>query len=208
MVKLKGPGMATGAAGQLGGAIVFSNWRGRSYAKKLTNPAQPRPDQQVASRAALTFLSTEWSTISSANQQTWDNYENLADLDWYHRYCQENLRTFQLAQAPSQLWPATRTGAFNTFASWTVKAQGRRAQHVAVVNALNDGWGALVFRGNFIVTDAHFDKVIHIQPFPTATTYRWWDGPLDPGNWHYRIRRITKDGNLSGYTSDRMITIS
>ena len=57
MVKLTGPAIAQGAAGQLAGELIFSDWKGRAYLKKHRKPKQPRTPPQLAMCAMLRFLS-------------------------------------------------------------------------------------------------------------------------------------------------------
>lgn len=207
MVKLRGPGLAQDASGTLAGVLIFSNSRGKAYAKKLTIPKQPRPIAQVASRAAFKFLTEQWTNLNNLQRLTWSDQLGFPDLDFYHRYVAENLRTFQLAQPPSKSYPPTRTGSVSTWHYWTLTPQGRRTQHKISVNAINAGWGTLIMRDTSPITAAAFDYVINIEHMPSSAVYSFWDGPLTPGTWYYRAKRITVDGNISGYSASRSVVI-
>lgn len=208
MVKLRGPGLAQGAAGSIGGALVFSNWRGRSYAKKLTIPKQPRPIEQVASRAVLAFLTTQWSGIDPFLQFTWASTDLDTQLDPYHNYIAQNVRTWHTGQAPSNRYPQTRSLILPTWTGWTATAQGRRAEIAYNVNALNNAWGVILLRHTASLYPPHFNYTVQLTPLTSTGWHYTWDGPLAPATYRYRFHDFTIDGKLSAAHSQKTVVIT
>lgn len=199
MVKLKGPAASIAAAGQLGSSLVFANWKGRQYARKLTVPKQPRPLSQVASRALHAFLTTQWTSIPPDRRDDWLGTPQHPDLDNYRRYLAENLRTWITGQPPSQIYPATRVGAYAALSGWTFTNQGRAMIHNIDCTGGDHRWGMIIQRHT---SDFDFTPLTHtvlILPTPDITTITWTDGPLPPAVYHYRIRPFSYQGNIQAW---------
>ena len=83
MAVLLAPQGSAEARGRLGG-IVHNTWRGISYAKAKTSPAQPRSKRQLQIRAWTTMLVRYWgSTLSDTNREYWNDYATShLDLSW------------------------------------------------------------------------------------------------------------------------------
>lgn len=71
MATVKLPMMSLDASGAIGRAIVFSKWKGRNYIRKLVKPHQPRSGLQVGQRAAMKFLTKNWSSLTATIQGHW-----------------------------------------------------------------------------------------------------------------------------------------
>lgn len=76
MAKLTGPLFSLDARGKLGGAIVYSFWRGVNYARRLVIPSNPNSTEQQAIRSLITDASQAWSgetsPIDSAYKAAYD----------------------------------------------------------------------------------------------------------------------------------------
>ena len=66
MAKLTGPLLSFGADGQIGKAMVTAKWRGISYARQYTIPANPRTTKQVANRTRFAFFREVWKLAPAA----------------------------------------------------------------------------------------------------------------------------------------------
>lgn len=73
MVTLKGPLMSFDASGALGGSIVFSKWKGRNYARKLSIPANPKTGLQVGMRSSMRFITQDFKNLTTAEKAAWDD---------------------------------------------------------------------------------------------------------------------------------------
>lgn len=74
MAKLIAPLMSFGARGQLGGALVFSNWKGIATARKLVIPANPDTAAQQAQRAFMRTVVGDWRspTLTADVRMAWN----------------------------------------------------------------------------------------------------------------------------------------
>lgn len=73
MAKLTAPLMSMEAAGKLGDSLIIQSWRGRFYARRLTNPKAARTPTQRGLRAAFAHLPAIFKTLPQALQDWWDD---------------------------------------------------------------------------------------------------------------------------------------
>lgn len=78
MASTKAPLFGLDASGTIGGAIVFSKWRGRTYVRRHVVPANPKTGLQVGMRSGMKFISQNWSSLTTTQQSAW---ANLASTD-------------------------------------------------------------------------------------------------------------------------------
>jgi len=83
MVKITNPLGSSEARGRLGG-IIHNTWRGISYAKSASSPAQPRSKLQLQIRAWSTMLVRYWgTTLDAVERALWNDYAaSHTDIDW------------------------------------------------------------------------------------------------------------------------------
>lgn len=82
MAKVVAPLQSAEARGAVSG-LIYNTWRGISYAKKFTSPAQPRTARQLSMRSILATLVRAWRNLSPTVRAQWDAY--AADhplIDW------------------------------------------------------------------------------------------------------------------------------
>jgi hypothetical protein len=114
MAKLMAPLMSTEARGRVSG-LVYNTWRGISYAKAASSPAQPQTQRQLQIRAWSTQLVRGWAALSTVEKTGWNDYANahpaidwtgnakrLTGLNWFTR-C--NVRLLDLGETPSDTAP-------------------------------------------------------------------------------------------------------
>jgi hypothetical protein len=78
MAKLTGPLFSLDASGKYGGAIVFSKWKGRNYARQLVTPANPQSADQETARNAVRVAGQAQKWVNANTQINGDL--TLADL--------------------------------------------------------------------------------------------------------------------------------
>ena len=78
MAKVTGPLFALDARGKLGGAIVYSSWRGINSVRRLVKPANPQSDEQTAIRDLITDASGAWKLGSTVGLVDIDEAYKLA----------------------------------------------------------------------------------------------------------------------------------
>lgn len=97
MAKLTGPLLSFGASGQIGGAVVYSSWKGIPTARQFVTPANPNTPDQVAQRTifslivalwrnplVLAIIRTAWNALATAQTVAMSGFNvftsNLAQL--------------------------------------------------------------------------------------------------------------------------------
>lgn len=80
--KVINPLLSTEARGRVGGT-VYNTWHGISYAKAHSGPNQPNSATQLAARARLTTIVTQWRALTQGNRDAWAVYATQHLLpDW------------------------------------------------------------------------------------------------------------------------------
>src|SRR5438093_1232926 len=86
MAVVSGPLLSLGASGQLGGAIVFSSWKGRPVVRQLVTPSNPQSAKQVARRAMMAFLTKNWAALAGANKASWNTLAKATNISPFNAY--------------------------------------------------------------------------------------------------------------------------
>lgn len=95
MATTKAPLFGLDASGSLAGAIVFSKWRGRTYVRKLTIPANPRSALQVGMRSVFKYTTQAFGSLTSNQKAAWDALaapDNITQLNAQVRDSQSRAR--------------------------------------------------------------------------------------------------------------------
>lgn len=74
MAKTTAPLLSFDAAGQIGKSIVFSKWRGISYSRRYTVPANPKTTSQTFQRNSFATLREMWKRIGTVAREPWNAY--------------------------------------------------------------------------------------------------------------------------------------
>lgn len=110
MATVKGPLFSLDAAGQIGKALVYNTWKGRSYVREWVNPTNPNDIAQTFQRGIFAALSTWWDGIAEAQRIEWNA---LADANRYSPF--NAFMAFNLDRETRNLYPLmTPTGFANT----------------------------------------------------------------------------------------------
>src|SRR5215213_8906421 len=88
------------ASGQLGKAIVYSSWKGRSYVRAYTVPENPRSMAQIFQRAALANLSKWWGALITANKTAYEDLAAAGNYSTFNAYAKYNLDRESINVAP------------------------------------------------------------------------------------------------------------
>lgn len=200
MVKLKGPGLAAGAAGQLGGQLIFSNWKATAYLKKHRRPKQPRTAKQISMRAVLAFLSSEWSGLSDADKATWLDLAAARNIPPSNAYLAYNLERWRRFKFPSTAHPATETDGSTYLTDLYATGGVRHARVGLTITNPRDGWGLFLHRNLGGQFDPTWDNCIAVLNATSLGQIEHLDTPLAAGFYTYTWSRSTK------YGSDRLAT--
>lgn len=208
MVKLKGPGLATGAAGKLADSLIFSNWKGRAYLKKNTTPKDPKSQAQVSVRTVTQLIATDWRNFTPADQATWNDLAADTNVSPYNACLAFNLTQWRNFLYPSKTHPPTRTGVFHGLGSITVVPHGRGALWTYTVAVMNDGWTLAIHHVPASGGAATYANCIRMMRPPGVGTITWLWSPLTAGTYHFRAVLTTNSGAAALPGGIRSVTIT
>jgi len=109
---------------------VFSVWKGIHYIRSRIVPHNPKSDDQIAQRDALSHTLTLWQSVKSWSKAVWDTYATGYPLSGYNRYVQDNIKLVKAGTAgvltpylatyiPISAMDAAAGGAGEIACSWT-----------------------------------------------------------------------------------------
>lgn len=200
MAKVTAPLMSLGASGSVGGAITFSTWKGRPYVRQLVKPANPKSPLQVSTRAVMGFLAKNWSTISAADQATWQAIADTIVASPFNAYTKTNLKNWTQFLGPGQKSDLLRVGTFGTkvAAPLQLVATGGVGQITITcdMDTQNDNWGLLIFRNPTTTFSAARDNLVGFVAQTAVGTTTWVDTPLVPATYYYTGLQLTLSGKL------------
>lgn len=208
MARLQGPLFSLSASGSLGGAIVFSNWKGRAYCRELVKPANPRSDKQLSVRAMMRFLSQEWAGIGSPAQVSWDDLADADVVSAFNAYIKKNLRRWRNFLGPGQDSDPAAGDTQPVHDTGSATGGVRMCTVQMTMTTLNDGWGCLIFRKEGGAVTAAFDNLVAVIPYDGANPVIFVDTPLDPAVYHYDFMSVTKDGLFTDETDPVSDTVT
>lgn len=83
------------ARNKLGDAVVFSNWKGRSYFRSYVIPANPRTNPQKANRAVQALLVKRWQEIIDTQDKkaAWNAVALKDQISGYNLFVKEGRRS-------------------------------------------------------------------------------------------------------------------
>lgn len=207
MVKVAGPCLSLEASGKLGGAIVFSKWKGRPYVRTLVKPANPQSGGQVGMRAMFKFLAQQWAGISAPNQATWEDRADQLVVSTFNAYMSRGQFRWRDFTAPSQHEPPAEADTPATVGAFSVAAGVRSITCTQAITTAADGWAIAFFRSPTTTFATSFDNLIGAVAISGTDDVVYVDSPLEPGDYYYDTREFTEDGQLSAETGEETDTV-
>lgn len=200
MAVVSAPLMSLGASGQVGGAIVFSSWKGRPVVRQLVTPANPNSPKQMARRAMQRFLSQRWTPLGSTPQATWNDLAKATNVAPVNAYTGYNQRLWTQFLPPTSSYQHA-AGTPATTAVTTVTGGVGQASLSIALGTLNDSWGVVVFGKLGSAPTGIFTEVMFITA-GLATPATCVITPLVPGTWHFKARSFTLYGDWGTLGAD------
>lgn len=188
--------MSLGASGSIGNALTFASWKGRSYARELVTPSNPRSVAQTGVRSMMKFLSQAWTGLSAGEQASWEDLAAAGNYSEFNAYIKANLEFWRNFSAPTKETPATRAGTIGVLANEAATAVERSITIDIDITTANDNWGIAVFRGLVTSFGTNWNNLVQVIPATAIASFAWVDTPLDPDQYFYDFRAITDDGVL------------
>jgi len=196
MVKLNAPCLSLGASGSLAGSIVFSNWKGRAYARSLVVPSNPKSALQVSMRAMMKFLSQSWAGVGSTPQGTWDDLAAAGSYSAFNAFVSKNQMRWREFQAPSQSYPAAETGTAPVATLDSATGGERHIDLEFTITTLNDVWGVIIFRSDSGTFTPSLSNAIAVLEVDSTGTLVFTDSNLAAGTYYYDACFFSKEGKL------------
>lgn len=207
MVRVQAPALSLQASGSLGGAMVFSSWKGRPYVRSLVTPANPKSGGQVGMRAMLKFCSQDWANIIAGSQATWKTRADQQIISNFNAFVGYNQFRWRDFLAPTSHDPEDDTDTQIVMGTLVLTLGVRSITATQGITTANDGWGVLLFRsptGTFTPT---FDNLIQVKPIDGTNDVVFVDSPLDAGTYYYDTVPFTLDGQMGAETGEETETV-
>ena len=208
MAIVKGPAFSLDASGSLGGAIVFSKWKGRNYVRSLVTPANPRSGAQTGFRQSMKFLSQSWASLSDAEKATWLTRAQdmiVSNFNAYTSYDQKRWRNFL---TPSKEDPAAEASTPATAPTGAAVAGVRMATITLTDSGTAPDWGYLLFRSLSTGFTPAISNAIASFDWDSGGATEYVDTPMEPETYYYRSRGFNDDGIAGALDVEFTVTIT
>jgi len=194
MATAKGPLFSLDASGKVGGAIVFSKWKGRNVIRRHAIPSNPKSAGQVAMRAMMKFASQIWAGLTTGNKATWDDLAAASSISPFNAFVGFNQDQWNHFKSPTKQLPLTQAGVGGAAPTTTVTAAVKELSLSIADGAPAPAWGWLIHRSTTTgFTPSRATLIAAIERTATPTVYL--DAPLVTGTpYYYRIGGFSADG--------------
>lgn len=195
-----------GAAGGLGKILIFSQSKGRAYAKQWKKPSNPKTRPQVAMRAIAAFLAHDWTNLAQAIKDTWIDQAQNRNISPYNAYLSANIARWRDHLAPSWTPSAIGVGPQATMYAAATIAVARGIRYRQYVNIKNAGWPALLYRVDSFGQTKRWDYLIAALAIPTSGYVEFTWPVSTPGTYYFAISKAINTGGLWSGQDDRGVT--
>lgn len=208
MVRLKGPAVSAEASGSLAKALTFATNNKRRSMRAHAKPKDTKSPTQLAVRAMMKFLSTNWKALSTADQATWAQLARANQYAPYHAFIKYNMQRWRTFRPPAKVHPPAETPPAPTPAGLTAFG----------------GFHFITFRLWLPPAPAPWAWTLHVLPGgPTATIFEttrhvllktgagdvyYTMRDLQPGVYKVRARAFSNDGLWGIPSSERSCTVT
>lgn len=208
MVKLQAPLLSLDASGAIAGAIVYSKWKGRPYARALVRPANPKSGGQVGIRQMFKFLSQQWQNVDAGNQATWETKANQQVVSEFNAYMGYNQFRWADFTAPTMHDPEATADTPATIGSPAAVAGVRSITVTVPITTAADGWGVAFFRSLSSSFSTAVDNLRHVGRIVATADVVFVDSPLEADTYYYNFREFTEDGQLGAEDGEVNATVT
>ena len=200
MAGVKAPLFGLDASGALGGAIVFSKWKGRNYVRKLSIPANPKSGLQVGMRASMRFITQDFKNLTAGQKAAWDtlaSVDNITQLNAQVRDAQRRTRVNDgVRRGPSESSGTTTDAA----ATPTATAQPKSLVLAWSAGANPPEYAWMIFKSLTGVFDEDISNLLRVV---TAATLTFTDVKLTTGvEVFYSLIGVNFDGELGAASAE------
>ena len=208
MVKLVGPALSSQASGSLGDALTFSELQKRPYLKKYAKPKQPRTPPQMAIRAMVSILTTQWQHLSPAEQTTWSTLVPRGAPTRYHAFIGANMHRYRTWRAPGKEYPVTEAGAIPSGINHQVYPGVNSVRCQFRTLATPYPWTFFIFRDTASMPTQRWDRLIASRPWTSRAWTFFLDTPLASGTYYYRFSSCSATGLWKHAATERVAVVA
>jgi len=206
MALVTGPLLSLDARGQVAGAIVFGNWKGRPTVRKLVRPSNPQTGAQDGQRAGVQFLSQAWAAISAANKALWQDLADEGKYSTFNAYMAYNLDRWVQFTDPVQS-PVIAVGTAPVMGALTVTGGVRQISISQVITTVNDMWGmwissSLTTGFTPAKSDVDAGAIYTASPVTRVLT------GVAPGTWYVRTRGFSTGGASTAWVTQQVAVVT
>lgn len=203
MARVKGPLFSMDARGTIGGAIVFSVWKGVNYVRRHAIPANPRSAGQLSFRAMMTFLSQTWNGLSAGDKATWDARADSLSISPFNAFVGYSLNRWNHFKGPTEAYPAAEAGSVADAPTTTVTA-GVKENSLSIAHGVTSpDWGWVIHRSTSTGFTPSRSTAVAVIP-TTGDPDVFLDAPLVTGTtYYYRIQGFGDDGVLGTLEAEK-----
>ena len=207
MVKVLAPALSLEASGSLGGALVFSTWKGRPYVRTLVKPTNPKSEMQVGIRAMMKYLGQHWASIKTADEHYWEDLAENANISTFNAYIKENMSQWRNGLPPSSIYPAPRVQSPTAIASLGTAPGPRNVALTYQLTAEEEQQGIVLCRSLTTGFTPSWANAILVQFCDDELAHTFVDAPLAPNTYFYRCAAFTLDGLLGTFITEVQETV-
>ncbi len=219
MAQVKSPLMSQDATGRMPGGLQVGHWKGRHVIGRRRRPRQPRTEAQLATRTWQTFLATQWKTLSTAEQASWESNSPEASLPNYNKYLRFNTNLYKNLHSapylseneeflPAVKWPPTRdTLASNWGGPWESGGVGT-ATFGFNLTATHDNWFVIYHHAGAPAYNCTFRNLLYIEPLRRTGAYEHTFTNLQAGIFRIGFVLVSRTGKPRAFYYFRLVTVT
>ncbi len=208
MARTVAPLFGFDASGKIGGALVFSKWKGRPYVRRLVTPRNPKSPKQISVRAMMTFLSQQWKNLTSTEQDTWNVRGDQLIVSPFNAYTKVNQSRWGNFDAPGKTDPVGSTGTPGVVSVFAGTGGVLQATIDFQLGTLNDNWGILLYRSTTGAFTPSFSNMIAAVRLEDLNLTSFVDTPLAAGTFFYNAQVFTDDGLKGTLEGEISVTVN
>jgi hypothetical protein len=198
MVRVNGPAFSLGASGSIGGALVFSSWKGRPYIRELVTPHNPKSVAQTSVRAMFKFLAHDFASLDAADKATWDAAAKILNASSFNAYMRDNMNRWTNFYTPSKRSPPALTIGPTTVALVCTPGPHITDMELTPVTTVNQ-YGYVICRSTVTGFTPSLSNVIAVERLTGDAADYVVDTPIPAATYYYRAAVFTNDGVVGAF---------
>ena len=197
------------ASGSLAKTITFATWKGRPYARELVTPNNPKSGPQVGLRAMFGYLAQRWTSIGSANQDSWIPLAEQITASTFNAYMRFNQKLWRDNLAPTKNVSHAQVGTLGATPTLAATGGVRSVLINFDVVTENQNWGVIIYRSTTTAFTPALDTAKKIMLIGEGTIANsFLDSPLIADTYFYNAILFTLDGVLGSVIGEQSAVVT